>query len=452
MVCPLPEILAQGEPARLFPVLSETSKEGRTTSILLACMAKIDELGRDLLDSAGQRVGARAKLDTYTEIVLAKDQSERRDRPDGLILLSVGSRRWTALVEAKIGNAELEPDQVERYRHLARDNGLDCVITISNQFATTPSNHPLEDVRKSRSRVPVIHWSWMHIFTTVDLLISKGGVGDKDQLILLNELRRFLSHDSAGVKGFDRMPREWTDLNRLVATGGVIPSKSPEAQVVVDAWHQETRDLSLILSRMTETSVKQRVSRQHLADPARRAKDELATLCEDKQLRASFSIEDAAAPLEIVADLSRRSIDVGMTLKAPDDRKSARARMNWLLRQIKLEDVEGLHVRLIWPGSSPKTQYPVLDLRMNPDLAGEGKDGLTPTSFFVFRSRTLGGRFTQVTKFIEDVETLAPAFYEEVGSSLVAWKKPAPKIKEGRSDPDDVSPEAIGDEAGTFKA
>lgn len=37
-----PDYLAQGELARLFPVLSNTSKEGRTTSIVLACLTKVD--------------------------------------------------------------------------------------------------------------------------------------------------------------------------------------------------------------------------------------------------------------------------------------------------------------------------------------------------------------------------------------------------------------------------
>jgi len=39
----LPEFLKQGEPARLFPILADTSKEGRATSILLSCMSKVDE-------------------------------------------------------------------------------------------------------------------------------------------------------------------------------------------------------------------------------------------------------------------------------------------------------------------------------------------------------------------------------------------------------------------------
>ena len=39
----LPAFLKQGEPARLFPILADTSKEGRATSILLSCMSKVDE-------------------------------------------------------------------------------------------------------------------------------------------------------------------------------------------------------------------------------------------------------------------------------------------------------------------------------------------------------------------------------------------------------------------------
>lgn len=169
---PLPEYLKQGEAARLFPVLSTTSKEGRTTSIVLACISKVEELGASLLASIGQRVGKRASIETYTEVVFENQSAEIKDRPDGLIILKVGSRSWRALVEAKIANSELDPDQLERYRVLAKDNGIDCVISISNQFATTPQTHPLESVRKSRSKIPVYHWSWMHILTTTDLLIS----------------------------------------------------------------------------------------------------------------------------------------------------------------------------------------------------------------------------------------------------------------------------------------
>ncbi|MDE4175622.1 hypothetical protein PXK01_15775 [Phaeobacter sp. PT47_59] len=52
-----PDYLLHGEAARLFPVLSNTSKEGRTTSIVLACVSKVEELGAELLSSLGQRAG-----------------------------------------------------------------------------------------------------------------------------------------------------------------------------------------------------------------------------------------------------------------------------------------------------------------------------------------------------------------------------------------------------------
>lgn len=222
-----PEYLAQGESARLFPVLSTTSKEGRTTSIVLACMVQIQEFGADLLKSVGQNRGKRARVQSFTEVVFRNQTGAIKDRPDGLIVLTVGSREWRALIEAKVGTNELQVEQVERYRALAKDNGIDCVITISNQFATTPASHPIEEIRKSRSKIPVFHWSWMHIVTTAELLLNNERVADVDQLLLLNELRRFLSHESAGVRGFDRMPKEWTELNRLVASGGVILGSGP---------------------------------------------------------------------------------------------------------------------------------------------------------------------------------------------------------------------------------
>lgn len=447
----LPEILVQGEPARLFPVLSTTSKEGRTTSIVLACLAKIDEFGETLMSGIGQRVGARTKIGTFTEVVLKTRPDSSKDRPDGLIELKVGKRSWRALVEAKVGSNNLDPEQIEKYRQLAKDNGIDCVLTLSNQFATTPEMHPLESVRKSRSKIPVYHWSWMHILTVADLLIEQENVSDFDQRILLNELRRFLSHESAGVRGFERMPKEWGELNKLVSSGGVIPAKSVEATAVINAWHQETRDLSLILSRMTETTVSERLNRKHRRDQTERLKDELAHLRNLKQLVTVLDIPDAASPLEVVADITRRCVDVGMVLRAPEDKVSTKARLNWVIRQIKTENEEDLYLRLFWPGKTEPTQFLVSDLKNNPESAVVDKEHLAPHSFQIFLSKRLGSRFTQQANFISDLEEVVPEFYRKVGSSLVAWKKSAPKIKDDKALAEDVSTEAISEDSEGFE-
>ncbi len=447
----LPDYLAQGEAARLFPVLSTTSKEGRTTSIVLACMVQIEELGAALLQSVGRKRGKRAQAHAFTEVVFKNQSKTIKDRPDGLIVLKVGPREWKALVETKVGNNTLDAEQIERYRALAKENGVDCVITISNQFATTPTAHPVEEVRKSRSKIPVYHWSWMHVVTTAELLINNEQVEDKDQLLLLNELRRFLNHESAGVQGFHRMPKEWGDLNKLVSSGGVIPARSPEAQIVIDAWHQETRDLSLILSRLVETSVSEKLSRKHINDPAQRKKDELLMLREQHQLQCTLDVPDTAAPIEVTADLKRRCVDVGMTIRAPEDKKSTKARLNWLLRQFKVDSMEGLYIRLLWPGASEPTQHLVSDLREDIDICQEGKDHLVTHGFHVFLSKRLGGRFTQQANFISDLEEVVPLFYGEVGANLSVWKKAAPRIKQDKPTAEDVSIDAIAEDAEDFE-
>lgn len=398
-----------------------------------------------MLSSVGQKLGKRASIESYTEVVFKGQRIEANDRPDGLIVVRVGTREWRALVEAKIGNNELAEDQVERYRTLAKDHNIDCLITVSNQFATAPQNHPLVDVRKSRSKIPVYHWSWMAILTTADLLLNNDAVQDSDQMHLLNELRRFLSHESAGVKGFDRMPSEWAELNRLVSAGGRIPGKSTEAQIVLDAWHQETRDLALILSRQTETPVTEKLPRKYLNKPTERLKDELKELRENNCLAACLEIPNAAAPIEIVADLSRRTIIVGMSLRAPEDKKSSKARVNWLIRQVKSNKLDDLYVRLNWPGRSDPTQHPYTDIAADPSIVERDKSGLQVLSFQLYFAKRLGGRFTQQTNFIVDLETVVPQFYREIGQNLVAWRKAPPKIQSDKDTAEQVTVEAISE-------
>ncbi len=287
----------------------------------------------------------------------------------------------------------------------------------------------------------------MFVLTTAELIFHRIDKAQCDQRMLLNELRRFLAHHSSGVQGFTRMPREWADINRLVASGGSISPKSAEAMEVMQAWHQETRDLSLILSRLTEAAVSVRLARKHAQDPNLRLKDELSILNKENQLRLSLKIPNATAPLDVVADLARRTIDVGMTLRAPENKKSTVARINWLLRQIKHDDLSDLHVCIQWPRRSADTYHLVNDLLNDVNIVGAGKEHLAPVSFQIFHSKRLGTRFTQLSNFIEDLENLVPSFYGQFGSKLVAWKRSAPLLRSGNSEPEDVSPEAISADA-----
>jgi hypothetical protein len=349
-----PEFLVRGERARLFPVLADTSKEGRTLSIVLACMETVEDFGKALISNLGLKVGARTRIEAYTEVVLRKG-GDANMRPDGLLVLRSGSSQCTVLVEAKVGNTDLTAAQVESYLELAKLNGVDALLTISNQFAPLPSHHPVVVSNASLKKAPLWHWSWMYVLTQATLHLQNGDVKDREQRVILNEMVRFLSHPSAGVKSFDQMPAAWTEVAGKVQAGGTLSSKSAEVQEVVGAWYQETRDISLILSRQLGEDVSVKVPRAHVVDPALRVKQDAERLAQECRLLSVFSVPNTAAAIEVCADFTRRSIYASMRVAAPADRKSTKARLTWLLRQLAKSKPENIHVRLFWPGRGSLT-------------------------------------------------------------------------------------------------
>ncbi len=438
-----PDFLSKGERARLFPVLAETSKEGRATSIFLACLASVNEYADLLLTSIGRRVGSRAKVECFTEVTFKNDGIDASRRPDGLVVVRIGSRTWTALIETKIGNAVLNSEQVESYLRLARQNGVDAVVTVSNQFATQPSHHPVDVPAKGLAKIGLFHWSWMYLLTQADLLLTTEGVQDEDQRVILNEFRRFLTHPSTGVSGFTAMPAAWTELVQLAGSGAKVQARSDLLEEVVSAWHQEIRDLVLILSRQLGVAATVKLPRVLAADLAARRKADKSDLAEHFALSAQIAVPGAAAPLEINVDLRSKSICVSMRIRAPEDRKSSKARINWLLRQIPEVTEADYFLRLHWPRRGACTQAPLAAVREDPEKIQHEQSTLTPHTLELCLIRQTGGRFGQRKNFIVDLEGSVPEFYEAVGQNLKAWQPPAPKVREGRSEPEDVSPDAL---------
>ena len=447
-----PNEITQGEHPRLFSILSDSSKENRTMSAFLSCLIRVPELAQILFKSIDQRVGKTSKIEGYVEVVPSKKIDSKELRPDGFIILRVGKREWKALFEVKVGKQQLDPTQIENYRKLVKTNGFDCLITISNQFTSSPKNHPMEEVRKSSQKSPVFHWSWMYVLTSVELLISDQNFtkNNSEKAFLLNELRRFLAHESSGVKGFDRMPKEWSELVRHIRAGGDVNSKPNETKIVLEAWQQEVRDLSLIMSRLVQTPVSLKFPRNEHNDYELRLKSEIKTLQNSRQLKTTLIIPRAAVPIDVVVDLSMRTVAVGMILNSPGDKKTARAKINWLIRQIKTNELDNLHLSIRWENIKIPTQKEYLELIKDIDLVIQEKKNKTPKTFHLFESHELGQKFNQPSTFIKFLEEIVPKFYKNIGQHIVGWSKPAPKILENKSEPSDVTPESISDVAESF--
>jgi len=109
-------------------------------------------------------------------------------------------------------------------------------------------------------------------------------------------------------------------------------------------------------------------------------------------------------------------------------------------------------IRLLWPGASEPTQFLVSELQHDVQIVDEGKEHMAARGFHIFYSKRTGGRFTQQANFISDLEEIVPSFYGSVGANLTTWKKSAPKIKPDKPSAEDVTPDAISEEAEGFES
>ncbi|KAB7624155.1 hypothetical protein F3N43_07135 [Alkalilimnicola sp. S0819] len=403
------------------------------------------ELRQALLRSIGVRVGSRARLETWTEVTFAKgDKPKKNDRPDGLLVLHTGKKVWRALIEAKIGNAELDAEQIARYVQQAKQHNIDAVITISNQFSALPSHHPVSLPKNATKGVELYHWSWMSIVTQATLLLDRDAVADEDQVFILREILRYFEHDSAGVSKFDRMNREWKDVVSKVQSGAPLAKTTDEVQNTVSCWHQEQRDVCLLISRQIGENATLKLSRVHRSDPLLRIKDDAGKLAKDKVLEFALDVPNAAADLEVVADLTKRTITCSMKLAAPGDRKSTKARANWLARQLSKANPQSLYVKATRPGRAGDTQAPLAEVLENGAALDSPNSAVVATGFEIFYLVDLAGRFAGNKVFIEQLEQAVPHFYEQVGQHLQAWAPPPPRIQRHKDAAEEAEMAEIG--------
>lgn len=436
----LPDFLSSGQTARLIPVVADTSKKGRAASIFLATLTAVPAFAASMLSTVGQRVGARASLEGYTEIVFKGSSKDPKIRPDGLLVLKTSRKTWTALVEAKIGRTDLDVDQIYTYLQLAKRQNVDAVITLSNQFTALPVHHPLGIPRTDQKGIELYHWSWMFVLTQTMLLLNDSENVPHDQAYVLSEMVRYFRHASTGVSTFDRMNPEWPDLISLIKSGGHPGKASDVVQNTVASWHQETRDICLLLSRRLGHQVNLKLNRAHQNDPVQRVKDDAESLISNQSLTTTIDIPNAAAPIEVEASLIRRTTSCSMRLAAPQDKKSSKARINWLVRQLSKCDYPDVLLRAHWPGRAPPTQCTLAEAREEPEaLIGENHR-MAVHALDVVLVRDLAGKFASRKKFVEELEDLVPSFYEHVAEHLQAWVPSPPKIE--KTDPIDEAPVA----------
>jgi hypothetical protein len=412
------------QPARLIPVAGirgQDEQEARATSAFLAVLSVVPAFAHTILGPFG---APRGKIETFAEVRF-KDATGKAHRPDGAIVVTRGGKSWKALVEVKTGTASLTEEQVNRYLDLARDNGFDCVITISNDIVSSSTEVPYSYDRRKSRRVGLYHISWWRILTKAVLEHRHRGVSDPEQAWILGELIHYLDHEKSGASGFQDMGRSWVPV-RDGARQGTLRATDAGVREVAQGWEQLVEYLALGLSQELGRDVTP--VRPRKQTNAERVEEHVRRLATNGELAASMRVPDAVAPIDIVAELRSRQITTSVVLAAPSDGRQL-TRINWLLRQLRGADPR-LRLTSAFANSRDTSSVLLGEAAEQPDRLLSATDRRREIrSFEVALTRAMGMRSGRgAGTFIGDTRAQLFAFYGEVVQDLTGWQRKAPRL------------------------
>lgn len=424
--------------ARLIPtsgINGAEEQERRATSALLAVLSAVKEFGRAFLKPFEAPAGT---LSCYIEVPFTL--GEKRLYPDGLIRVVRGSRTWTALVEVKTGANNLAVEQLENYLDIARNEGFDAVITISNEIPPVSGQHPTKVDKRKLRKVALHHVSWSQVLAEAVLQKEFRGVADPDQAWLLGELIRYLEHRKSGALEFEDMGESWVAVRDAVAAGTLRAADKGVADVVA-RFDALLRFTSLQLGRKLGTEVVPALSRKELADPTLRAQALTDSICRGGVLTGSIRIPDTVGQLIVTADLRASRVTCHVDVDAPREGRPT-TRVNWLVRQLKNAPDSARVEAFANHGRGSSAAELLSTVRENPaSLVTDPSKEFR--SFRIAASAPLGTKRGRGRgAFIDSVLTAVDAFYADVLGSLRAWAATPPKLRPAHPTPPDIE-EAI---------
>ena len=337
-------------------------------------------------------------------------------------------RSWSALVEVKTGDNELEADQLNNYLLAAREIGAEKVISISNEMGVAGA-HPTPGLKvRSNSRITVDHLSWTELLAEAIQCKVHAGVDDPEQAWILDELIRYLEHPSSGALSINDMGGAWVEVREwrqgIDTTqvgcwcGGGRQQVGPAHAVPGDPPPVGNRRRGQ--SRYCRaTSATRRPRLAHLANQ----------LVEDGALSDRIRIAGAAGDVDITADLRARRLTATVEVAAPGD-KRGRGSVSWLVRQISRTADPTLVIEAYAPHAKTPVAATLAQALNDPDcLVPEAKDinrfALTYRAE-MGRARKTGGR---KPGFIDTVISVVDRIYVEVLQEITPWTPQAPQVK-----------------------
>lgn len=413
--------------ARLIPtagIRGQEEQERRATSCLLAVMHAVPEFGHALLRELS--APKSPTIETFAEVRF-KDLGGKTVIPDGVIVCERAGKRWTCLVEVKTAKAPLRDEQVGAYLDIARDNGFDGVLTISNQITASSTVTPVAVDGRKLKRTNLWHFSWWRIVTEAIVQSRYRGVSDPDQAWILGELIAYFDSEASGIGGFEDMGDKWVGV-RKAARDGTIRAGDPETRAVAERWEQFIQYLSLGLSQDLGRMVTS--PRPRKETPASRLDELTKSLAADGILETRLRVPDAVGDLTLRADLRARQTLTSVTIPAPAEGR-AKARINWLLRQL-VDASDDIRIEVAYPMARDTTIALLGQAREDVECLRHPADSKRePKAFVVTMSRPMGQKRGKAEgSFVRETRAQTFDFYRDLVQGLKSWQPRAPKLRE----------------------
>lgn len=413
----------QYQEARLIPLL-KTGDEGALTSIFLSSLKLVKEFKDDIFKEIKlSRIGYSLYL---TEVVF--HDIDNASRIDGLILVvSKNTIKDAVVFEMKNKNNSLDREQINRYIGLSKKIGIDKMVTISNEFVSDSSQSPVQI--KPPKNFSLYHFSWTYLMTKGQLLLFKNdqNIEDEDQVEIMKEVLHYLEAPTSGVTGYHCMKPGWkTTIEKI---GNRIPLRlsDPELLEAVESWHEEEKDMALLLSRKLGVLVKS----------ANRDKDSIKSsskkLIDEGYLSGNLSIKNSVSDIKIGLDFEIKSVSMSVKVSPPMD-KGTKARITWLYKQLDAAKrknptvFERIERDLIIEANVKHARQHTKVSWQELDTLFEEVNGKEIQAFNIVYVNKFGKAFSSNKKFIVTIENMILEYYAGIVQYLTNWNRPAPKL------------------------
>lgn len=415
------QIIAQE--ARLIPTL-KTGDEGALTSIFLSTLRLVKEYRDSIFKEIKLSKGANIQ---YLTEVTFKD-IDTNSRIDGLVLtVSKGIIKDAVVFEMKNKNNSVDKEQVEKYIDLCKKIGVNKLATVSNEFVSDSSQSPVN--AKAPKNFNLLHFSWTYLMTKGQLLLFKNdaNIKDEDQVEIMKEVLHYFDNAASGVSGYHMMKPGWKNTVDKISNRISLKQSDTDLIEAVESWHEEEKDMALLLSRKLGVLVKS------TAKDNKSVKNDVKRLIDEQALIGNLSIKNSVSDIKLKLDFEIKSVAMAVKVSPPLN-KGTVARITWISKQLdslkkKNEALFNAMEKDLLIEANIKHAREHIRIPLNGfETLIEQSKGKEIQAFNVVLMSKFGAGFGSNKKFITLVEKMILDYYAGIVQHLTSWNQPAPKI------------------------